>query len=637
MTRNSYASLRVRHHRAVILAATLLAAGCTVLTNPLSPDENVARVRQDLSVVLARQEPLTGPVSMHEAMARAIKYNLDERVKLMEMAVANRQLDLSRFDMLPRVVAAAGYSGRNNDAGSESLNLATGRRSGESTTAVDRSRVTGDLSATWNILDFGVSYLRSRQNADLVRIADERRRRVVQGILLDVRTAYWRAVAAERLLNRIGPLEKLIAQARNDAGTLEALRVQSPIQALSYTRTLVDTLRQLQTLRRELVAAKPQLGALMGLPPGTSFTLDMPATNVANRVPTLDAPVEALETFALLNRPELLEESYNARITADETRRALLKLLPGIDLNAGVHLDSNSFLLHQQWADYGARLTWNLLNIFSASETRAFAEAQEDLVAFRRQALSMAVLSQVRVAMAQYRELAQEYALTADQAEIDDRIRRQYANGVDAGQQGELGGIQAEVAALLSDLRRDLVFADLHNSYARVMVSAGVDPLPETVPSASVAALTQAVTEGLAGWQDRANTALRVRDLAAPADAASATAGVAPVAAVPVAAVAAAPAIRFRATLGPYGSQAWAERAWKAVVQRQGGLLPTREPRYVPAHRKSDGTPFVLLEVNGFADAGTVERFCRAARTHYQNCTVEASSSVPTAPGPGRP
>ncbi|WP_244442591.1 TolC family protein [Azospirillum lipoferum] len=88
------------------------------------------------------------------------------------------------------------------------MNLATGRR-------------TGDLGFTWNVLDFGVSYLRARQSSNLVLVADERRRRVVQGILQDVRTAYWRAVAAERLLERIEPLERRVEGARRDARTLE--------------------------------------------------------------------------------------------------------------------------------------------------------------------------------------------------------------------------------------------------------------------------------------------------------------------------------------------------------------------------------------------------------------------------------
>lgn len=506
---------------ALVLSASLLAAGCAVTPEPLTAADNLARVRKDLSVVLAPQEPVTKAISMHEAMARAIKYNLDERVKVMETAVASQQLDLSHYDMLPRVVAAAGYAGRNNDSGSESLNLVTGRRTGESTTAVDKHRRTGDLGFTWNVLDFGVSYLRARQNANLVLVADERRRRVVQGILQDVRTAYWRAVAAERLLERIAPLERRVEGARRDARTLEALRVQAPLQALGYTRTLVETLRQLQSLRRELVASKSQLGALMGLPPGEPFEVELPALSTMRTPPKLDVPVEALESYALLNRPELLEESYNQRISADETWRSLLKLLPGIDVNANLRYDSNSYLLNQRWADYGARVSWNLINLISAPDTLSYANAQEELVAFRRQALSMAVLSQVRVAMLQFKELNQEFGLTAEQADLDSRIRTQYANVGDAGQIGELGVIQAEVTTLLSDLRRDLVYADLHNAYARVMVSAGVDPLPETVPSTDLPALTQAVVNGLASWQERANSALRIKDLAAKEKAAT--------------------------------------------------------------------------------------------------------------------
>lgn len=496
-----------------VLAASLLAAGCAVTPEPLTAEENMARVRKDLGVVLAPQEPLTKAVSMDEAMARAIKYNLDERVKIMEMAVATDQLNLSRYDMLPRVVASAGYVGRNNDSGSESLNLATGRRTGESTTATDRHRRTGDLAFTWNILDFGVSYLRARQNANLVLIADERRRRVVQGIMQDVRTSYWRAVAAERLLNRLAPLEKRVEGARRDARTLEALRIQAPLQALNYTRTLVETLRQLQSLRRELVASKSQLGALMGLPPGEPFEIELPSASVMTSPPKMDVAVEALETYALLNRPELLEESYNQRITADETWRSLLKLLPGIDVNSALRYDSNSFLLNQRWADYGARISWNLINLVSAPATKSYADAQEELVDFRRQALSMAVLSQVHVAMLQFRELKQEFALTAEQADLDTRIRSQYTNVGDAGQVGELGVIQSEVTALLSDLRRDLVLADLHNAYARVMVSAGVDPLPETVAADDLNSLTQAVSKGLSSWQERAGTMLRMREL----------------------------------------------------------------------------------------------------------------------------
>lgn len=54
-------------------------------------------------------EPITGPLTLDEAMARALKYNLDRRSKQMEEALALGQLDVNKYDMLPRVLAQAGY------------------------------------------------------------------------------------------------------------------------------------------------------------------------------------------------------------------------------------------------------------------------------------------------------------------------------------------------------------------------------------------------------------------------------------------------------------------------------------------------------------------------------------------------
>ena len=58
-----------------------------------------------------------------------------------------------------------------------------------------------------------------------------------------------------------------------------------------------------------------------------------------------------LEQEALSNRPELREQDYQTRITATETRKAMLRLLPGLEFSVGGHYDSNSFLVEQGWAE----------------------------------------------------------------------------------------------------------------------------------------------------------------------------------------------------------------------------------------------------------------------------------------------
>ena len=53
--------------------------------------------------MFADQEPVTRPLTLNEAFARALKYNLDGRVKAMEEALSVNDLDLSRYDLLPKV------------------------------------------------------------------------------------------------------------------------------------------------------------------------------------------------------------------------------------------------------------------------------------------------------------------------------------------------------------------------------------------------------------------------------------------------------------------------------------------------------------------------------------------------------
>ncbi|NJK31441.1 MAG: TolC family protein, partial [Deltaproteobacteria bacterium] len=61
-----------------------------------------------------------------------------------------------------------------------------------------------------------------------------------------------------------------------------------------------------------------------------------PAGFADEREPDLPQPprnIGELEEVALENRPELREEDYRKRISAAETRKALLSILPGISID----------------------------------------------------------------------------------------------------------------------------------------------------------------------------------------------------------------------------------------------------------------------------------------------------------------
>ncbi|MHA6493531.1 TolC family protein [Pseudomonas borbori] len=477
---------------------TLAISGCAVTSEPIDRSVSKQRAESDLQAMYKDQEPLSGTLTLHEAMARAVKYNLEARLKMMEEALAERQVDLATFDMLPRMALSAGYAGRSNVSASSSQSVDTGTQSLEPSTSQDRDRDVADLTMVWNVLDFGVSYVSAKQQADQRLILQERRRKVIHTITQDVRSAYWRAVAADRLLDKIDALMARVGQARDNSRSMSEQRIGDPIQALSYQRALIEATRQLEEQRRALSLAKTELATLINLPMGTPFTL---APNEGYQVPELTVAMASLEEQALASRPELREQDYQARISAAETRKAMLRLLPGLEFSLGGHYDSNSFLVNQSWADYGVKVTWNLFNVLSAPAAIDVAKAGQAVADARRQAMSIAVLAQLYVANANFNESQRQFQTSQELAGLDNQIVEQLRNRYQAQGIGELELIQGELNALQAELRRDLSYAEMRNAYGQLFSSVGLDPLPRELPSTELSVIAQALADNEAQWQ----------------------------------------------------------------------------------------------------------------------------------------
>ncbi|KXO83837.1 TolC family protein [Stutzerimonas stutzeri] len=488
-------SKAVKFFSASVLAIAV--SGCAVTSQPIDRSVSEQRAKQDLAVMFKDQEPLSGPLTLHEAMARAVKYNLEARLKVMEEALAQRQLDLATFDMLPRMAVSAGYAGRSNISASSSQSIETGTQSLEPSTSQDRDRGVADLTMVWNVLDFGVSYVSAKQQGDQRLVVQERRRKVMHTIIQDVRSAYWRALAAERLLSQIDNLMVRVDQARDNSQRMSEGLIGDPVQALSYQRALIEATRQLEEQRRALSLAKTELATLINLPLGTELTL---AASDDYPVPELKVDWSRLEQEALANRPELREQDYQARISAAETRKAMLRLLPGLEFSAGGHYDSNSFLVNQSWADYGVKVTWNLFNVLSGPASIDAAKAGEQVVEARRQAMSMAILAQLYVANANFNEAQRQFRTSQQLAGLDGQIVEQLRNRHEAQGIGELQLIQGELNALQANLRRDLSYAELRNSYGQLFASAGLDMLPQQLPSNDLVGIAEALSAQEARW-----------------------------------------------------------------------------------------------------------------------------------------
>ena len=479
----------------------LLLAGCGALQPaPYTQDEIQKRVTDDRSLMYSGQESIDRPVTFYDATARALKYNLDYRLKLMENALNRSLHDVASFEMLPRLVAGAGYVSRSNDSGGRSIGIEDGIETLRPSTSQERDRTLANLTFSWNALDFGVSYLRAQQKADQVLMAEERRRKVAQNVMQDVRNSYWRALGAQKLIGRVDALIARVNTALEISKKVEKEGLMPLPQVLAYQRALLDAINLLTLRRQDLELAKSELTALMSVPAGVSFEL---ADTGIPPLPPVPENLEELELMALELRPEIMEEWYRKRVTENDIRAAKLLLFPNVSLDVGPQYDSNRYNYNNTWIDLGARLSWNILKVTQWPSLQRAQENQNKTDDMRRVALSMAILTQVRIGQQRYSLARAELNFAEESLRVDQRLLF-FAQAAEKTQfDSELELIRAEARALLAEYQHYASYSNAQAAWGRLYNSVGLDILPGAIDRDDVQALAKTMERTMSVFGER--------------------------------------------------------------------------------------------------------------------------------------
>ncbi len=451
----------------VIFLGLFLAVGCAVKPIALKPKPVENRVDKDLSKLYKQQIAITKPLNLWDVIARALKYNLAHRVKVMEIALKERLLEVANYKMLPDLVLAAGYQERSNDSGGIYQSLITGQQSLEASTTEPRDNAVISFNVVLNVLDFGISYVVAQQLGNEVLIAKERRRQMVQTMIKEIQGYYWQTVAAQRLLPSIDKLlddiQVLLVRSKEQINESEKI--------LSYRKRLLETYQQFVMLQGELSQAKTQLARLMNLPPGTAYDVVVPDNY---EIPTLKVSLEDLESQALLNQPLLREADYQKRINQLEIKKSILRLFPGLEISWGGYYSSNQFLSNPKWRQAGLQISWNLLNVFTGGlANKKASEARLILSDHQRMALSMAVLTELWFSYHKYKIALEDFKLAQDLSGVEKQLYKL--------QYDDFEMIFIRAKKLLSEINRELAYAKVHTTLAQIRFIAGLDPMPGTL------------------------------------------------------------------------------------------------------------------------------------------------------------
>ena len=347
----------------------------------------------------------------------ALKRNLDLMVKAWEFAIQEEAATGAKLDLLPELLVTGDRTQRSNKPSSTSK-YSTGTVAPPSVSDEQR-RETWNIKLTWNLLDFGISYFRSRQEANRVLMDRLEYQRMRQNIILEITQNYWSAVVnkeamqgIKEYLDEIQTHQVVLERAANSSlisktPVLE-MRDQYAQKALKY-----------QEYEKDYLFAKSELARLMGLPPCVQFDIAYDCS----RPLTVKLPdIYELEECSLIHRPELYSLDAEEKINADDVRLAILSYIPGVSLFSSRQHDENRYLVHKYWSTVGAQAVWDLLSIPAGISHQCRAEKQVQLTKKNRLALSIGAMTQVNLAYLVYNNDLDQYLLALNWHEIKQKL-----------------------------------------------------------------------------------------------------------------------------------------------------------------------------------------------------------------------
>lgn len=450
--------------------AALIVSGCSIKPKPLDNATLNHQVKSDKQIIQSMRPPLKSKyLSLNRAVARAIKYNFEARIKLLEQVLAKTDLDATSLTMLPSLAANAGFIDRSN------VNAVLSPISGQVSTAEQQQRRIADLQLNWSLIDFGISYYMSKQKADEFLIAQEARRKMTHQLAKETRESFWKTYTIQKY-NYLAPqFKSTLYSAISNSKQAQSEALMQPLEAAEYRRDAWDIAAKVQVQRADLSEARPKLMSLIHAPVKQKVRLITTRAEHQILPKRFSLNRDKLRTFALKNRPELRQEIYQKRITLNDVTQAKLKLLPNPSLGYGGYYDSNSFLVNNNWLIGTLNLAWDLMSIPSKLKNVEIAGKKAKIADLRRLGLAMAIVTQVDVAKIAFEHARDLNYYKSKMYQNDKAIYNILKNKESNEFASKMSVEKAYLNMVHSKLAYDKAYADYHTAAATLLESIGLD------------------------------------------------------------------------------------------------------------------------------------------------------------------
>jgi hypothetical protein len=442
--------------------------------------DRAIRVDTDLHNMFgASPTKINEPIDMYMAMSLAIKSNYTLRVVEYEKAL--KRARLSSKDMMPEVVAQAGYTNSSSTLLETDLIEDQKLKSNQ----IANERVNTELKLAWNILDLGSSYYQANSKNTELYVQHEKSRKVIHNLLQAVRVAYWKALNAQRLIPVVDTMIESITLQVDELNSVERENkiagIKTPTDKLIKKRNYILAANELKEVKLTLESSEVELASLMGLHPATEYKLvGIQYGNFS--LPEVRTDLSKLEWLALMNRPEIRQKEVSDDIK--NIKKSFKKY-------ANVSYEDNPKLYNKVWSKKAKKIGMELFEDRRNPNNQTYSDLQ-------RQRMSMVILSQLYVAWGRYLSAYEDYQIKEELANVSEDIAHNVANKFKYSD----ATLAESAKSIIYEVQASLAYANLQEALGNLYVTIGLDALPNYMINEKLSKIAISLRETMEKWSE---------------------------------------------------------------------------------------------------------------------------------------
>lgn len=425
--------------------------------------DRAARADIDMqNMYIGTPSKITKPIDMYMAMALALKYNYTRRLASYQEGLVKSNFSVTA---LPTMAENLGYDN-----------------------ATHSGSIPADLKVSWNLLDLSSFYYQNGLgNSEIT--AEEQSRKVTNNIMLEARTLYWKALAAQRLIPVIDDMSEYLVRVVDEINSCTndtAKTGKAPSTSiLLKKRKYLESIKQLAEIRKKFDTAQAEFAGLLGFHPSTEIKLA--GSEYGNfAIPSMRAKLSQLEWLALTNRPEL--RALDNNISKDELE-LVIKDFDDVD-NSDYRQDPNYY--NRKWTKEANDLSMSLFEDIRHQGTGTYNS-------LARQRLTNIILNQVYLSWALYQSAIEDYYLNMGVATTSEDI----AEDITTLEGSKKAVSQLESArAIIDEANAFLSYIDVQEAIGRLYASVGMDAVPLYMLNENPSNIAVEIRESLEKWRD---------------------------------------------------------------------------------------------------------------------------------------